>query len=142
MITKKRPVLLSLIALLEILAGVLIMLTGGLFVVISFGLLGDNFDTLWEETFADVFGAVFGILAGVVAFVGFLIFLLGYGLWRLNYAAWFVSTFLYGLGFINILLTYEIYLTFIQASLYSNLLTPLITIGIFLYFLTIRDRFS
>ena len=142
MTAKKRPLLLTLIVILQMLTGLLIMFTGGLFVVISFGLLGDNFDTLWEETFADTFGLVFGILAGAIIFVGFLIFILGYGLWKLNYAAWIVSTILYGLSVITILLSYESYLTILRAGLYSDLWIPLITIGLFIYFLTIRDRFS
>ncbi|MHA2108427.1 MAG: hypothetical protein ACW99R_12020, partial [Candidatus Hodarchaeales archaeon] len=109
MVTKKRPILLSLIALLEMLTGILVMLTGGFFILLSFGLLGGDFDTLLETTFADVFGVLFGVLSGAILFVGFLIFVLGYGLWSLNYAAWFVTIILYGLNFINIMLSYEFY---------------------------------
>ncbi|MHA1994195.1 MAG: hypothetical protein ACW97Z_06615 [Candidatus Hodarchaeales archaeon] len=142
MVTKKRPILLSLIALLEMLTGILVMLTGGFFILLSFGLLGGDFDTLLETTFADVFGVLFGVLSGAILFVGFLIFVLGYGLWSLNYAAWFVTIILYGLNFINIMLSYEFYINILQTGNYSYLLTPIVSIGLFLYFLTIRSNFT
>ncbi|MCK4849374.1 MAG: hypothetical protein KAT16_10125 [Candidatus Heimdallarchaeota archaeon] len=142
MYKKERPVILSIVAILEMLTGVLVLLMGGFFVIISFGLLGEDFSSAWESTFAAAFGAVFIVLAGAILFVGFLIFILGYGLWKLNLAAWFVSTILYGLSSISIVLSYETYLLQIQAGNFSNLLTPMITIGLFIYFLTIKDRFS
>ena len=142
MVSKKRPILLSLIALLEMLTGLLVMLMGGLLVVLSFGLLGEDFNTLWEEAFVDVFGVLFGVLAGAILFVGFLIFILGYGLWNLNYSAWIVTMILYSLNLLFTILNYEFYLAFIQTGSFGALWTPFITIVLFIYFLTIRDRFS
>ncbi len=142
MAKKNRPILLSLISLLEMLVGILIILTGGFFVILSLGLLGNEFDTLLEETFAGAFGIVLTALAGAFLFTGFLIFLLGHGLWKLNSVAWFISTILYGLAFLNILLNYESYLSIIKAGSYNELMTPIVTVFLLFYFLKIRDRFS
>jgi len=146
MYKKERPVILSIVAILEMLTGVLILLLGGILVILSFGLLGEDFASNWESAFAGAFGAVFGILAVGFLFVGFLIFILGYGLWKLNFAAWFISVILYGLSSISIVsdivLDYEVYLSVIQAGDFSILFTPMITIGLFIYFVIIKDRFK
>ncbi|MHA2109470.1 MAG: hypothetical protein ACW99R_17320, partial [Candidatus Hodarchaeales archaeon] len=70
------------------------------------------------------------------------IFVLGYGLWSLNYAAWFVTIILYGLNFINIMLSYEFYINILQTGNYSYLFIPIVSIGLFFYFLTIRSNFT
>ena len=138
---KERPVILSIVAILEMITGASVILMGGLFLIISLGLLGEDFSSVLESTFAASFSAVFGLLAVGIFFVGFLIFILGYGLWNLNVAAWFVSTILYGLSSISIALSYETLLIYIQTGNYSNLVTPVITVGLFIYFLTIKDKF-
>ena len=142
MYKKERPIVISIVAILQMLAGALVLLFGGLFIILSLGLLGEEVSSTWESAFVGAFGAVFIILAGAFLFVGFLIFILGYGLWKLNVAAWFVNVILYGLSSISIVLNYELYLLEIQAGNFSNLLTPIITIGLFVYFLTVKDRFN
>ena len=142
MYKKERPIILSIIAILEILAGILVLFLSGLFIIISLGLLGEDVASTWGGAVAGAFGAVFGILAAGFLFVGFVIFIIGYGLWKLNKAAWFVNVFLYGLSSITIVLSYESYLLAVQAGDFSTLLTPVITIGLFIYFLTIKDRFN
>jgi len=142
MYKKERPIILSIIAILEMLFGALVLLMGGLFIIISLGLLGENVASTWEIAIVGAFGAVFVILAGGFLFVGFVLFIIGYGLWKLNKAAWFVNVFLYGLSSINILLSYEIYLSAVPTGDFSTLLTPVITIGLFIYFLAIKDRFN
>ncbi|MHA1236725.1 MAG: hypothetical protein ACTSQ9_03570 [Candidatus Hodarchaeales archaeon] len=142
MYRKERPIIISIVAILQMLAGALVLLLGGLFIILTFGLLGEDISSTWESAFAGAFGAVFIILAGVLFFIGFLLFILGYGLWKLNLAAWFVSVILYGLSSLSIVLNYELYLLEIQAGNFSNLLTPIITIGLFVYFLTVKDRFN
>jgi hypothetical protein len=146
---KERPIILSIIAILEMLAGALVLLMGGLFLILSMGVLGEDFASAWETTFANTFGPIFSILAVGILFVGFLIFILGYGLWKLNYGAWIISVFLYGLSTISMLLRYDrnyqlgihAYLLAIQTGNFSVLLSPVITIGLFIYLITIKDRF-
>ena len=142
MYKKQRPIVITVVAILEMLVGALVLLLGGLFLIASLGLLGEDFTSVWEETIASTLGAVFGILAAGVLFVGFLVFIVGYGLWKLSSAAWWVSTIVYGLLSISISLNYNIYLSHIQASNFSDLLIPIITIGLFIYFLTVKDKFS
>ncbi len=124
------------------LAGIIILVLGAIFIVFSMGVLGEDFASVWEETFATTFGVVFGILAVGILFVGFLIFILGYGLWRLNIAAWFVNIILYGLSSLSIVMSFTVYLTEIQTGGLTVLIQPAITIGLFIYFLTIRDKFN
>lgn len=142
MYKKERPIILSIIAILEMLAGIAVLVLSGLFIILSLGLLGEDVASTWESAFAGAFGAVFGILAAGFLFVGFVLFLIGYGLWKLNYAAWFVNVFLYGLSSITIVLSYNDYLSALQAGDFSTLLSPVITIGLFIYFFTIKDRFN
>ena len=142
MYKKERPVILSIVAILEMISGVSVILMGGFFLVISFGLLGEDFTSVWESTFASSFGVVFGFLAFGILFAGFLIFILGYGLWKLNLAAWLVSVILYGLSSISIILSYEVLLLYIQTGYYTGLIMPSITVGLFIYFLTIKDKFN
>ncbi len=142
MYKKERPVILSIVAILELLAGALVLLLGGLFIILSLGLLGEDVSSTWASVFVGAFGAVFAILAVGFLFVGFLIFILGYGLWKLNKGAWFINLFFSGLSSIFIVLDYNTYLLEIQAGNFSNLLTPMIAIGLFIYFLTIKDRFN
>jgi hypothetical protein len=143
MYRKERPIIISIVSILQMLAGALVILLGGLFIILTFGLLGEDISSTWESAFAGAFGAVFIILAGAFLFVGFLIFILGYGLWKLNLAAWFVSVILYGLSSISIVFSFEtLYMPEIQAGNFSIMLTPIITIGLFVYFLTVKDRFN
>ena len=95
MYKKERPIILSIIAILEMLAGALTILLGAMFLIITMGILGEEFSATWEEFATSIAGAIFTVLAIGILFVGFLMFLLGYGLWKLNVAAWFVSTILY-----------------------------------------------
>ena len=142
MYKKERPIILSFVAIIEMLAGFLVLLMGGLFIIITLGLLGEDVASTWEIAFVGAFGAVFVILAAGFLFVGFVVFIIGYGLWKLNKAAWFVNVFLYGLSSITIVLSYESYLLAVQAGDFSTLLSPVITIGLFIYFLTIKDKFN
>ncbi|MHA1513853.1 MAG: hypothetical protein ACTSRJ_07340, partial [Candidatus Hodarchaeales archaeon] len=58
-------------------------------------------------------------------------------------AAWFISVILYGLSSLSIVFSFEtLYMPEIQAGNFSNLLTPIIIIGLFVYFLTVKDRFN
>ena len=142
MYKKERPIILTLVALLDMLVGIVVLVMGAIFIIFSMGVLGEEFATAWEETFAVTFGAVFGFLAAGILFAGFLIFILGYGLWKLNLAAWFVSIILYGLSSLTILLNGTVYLTEMQTGGLDVLIQPAITMGLFIYFLAIRDRFS
>ncbi|MHA1946561.1 MAG: hypothetical protein ACXAC6_02200 [Candidatus Hodarchaeales archaeon] len=142
MYKKERPILLSVIAILEMLAGIVVLVLGAMFIIFSMGVLGEDFASVWEETFATTFGAVFGILAVGILFVGFLIFMLGYGLWKLNLAAWFVNIILYGLSSLSIVMSFSTILTDMQTGGLSVLIQPAIIIVLFIYFLAIRDKFS
>ena len=142
MFEKERPLLLSIIAILNMLAGIIVLVLGAIFIVFSMGVLGEDFATAWEETFAVTFGAVFGILAAGIIIVGFLIFLLGYGLWKLNLAAWFVSFVLYGLSSLSIVMSFNSYLQQMQTGGLSVLLQPVIIICLFFYFVSIRNKFT
>jgi hypothetical protein len=122
--------------------GMIILLLGGLFAIISFGLLEENFDSLWIDLFVDALGVVLNILAAGFLFVGFLIFILGYGLWELNQVAWFVSTILYGTSSLGILLSFSNILTDMQTGDLTVAIPPAITIGLFIYLLRIRDKFN
>ena len=106
------------------------------------GLFGEEFATYWESFWAGALGSIVMIVAGVVLLIGFLIFLLGYGLWGLNKVAWIVSVILYGLSTLSLLLDYEVILASIQAGQVSPLISPLLTIGLFIYFLMVRDHFK
>jgi hypothetical protein len=142
MYKKERPIVISIIAILEMLGGALVILLGGLFLVLSLGILGEDFASVWEDTFAATFGAIFGVLAVGILFVGFLMFILGYGLWKLNLAAWFVSVILYGLSSISTVMSYQTILDSVQSNGLSELLYPMIPVGLFIYFLVVKDKFN
>ena len=139
---KNRPIIVSIIAIFHMIIGVFFIFAGGVMFLAVIGLFGEEFATYWESFWAGALGSILIIVAGVVLLIGFLIFLLGYGLWGLKLVAWFVSVILYGLATLSLLLDYQTLLAAFQAGQVSSLISPLVTIGLFIYFLTVKDHFN
>ena len=139
---KNRPIIVSIIALLDMIGGLSIMLLGGLTFLVFFGVFGAEFTNELESVMGSILGTVLGVVAGVVFIVGLIVFLIGRGLWNLNYLAWLISTALYGLSTLSIIIDYENLLASYQIFGISAIISPLITIGLFIYFIKVRSHFS
>ena len=139
---RNRPIIVSIIAILQMILGVFLMFAGGVMFLAVIGLFGEEFATYWESFWAGAIGYIVIILAGAVLLIGFLIFILGYGLWGLKLVAWVVCTILYGLATLSALLDYQALLAAFQAGQVSTFISPLVSIGLFIYFLTVRNHFN
>jgi hypothetical protein len=138
---KDRPILVSLIAFLWMIVGILIILFGLLSTVAGLGFFGEEVDDYLQGLLGSLGALVF--LVGIsIILVGIVIFALGYGLWNLSFLAWFVTVILYGVATLGYILNYEQLLQALQTGAFSFLLTPIITIILFFYFFSIKDRFS
>ena len=139
---KKRPLGVSIIAILQAIPAILIMLVGALMVFIGIGIGAEAFEDALEELAGQVFQGIF-IFGGVMIIVlGFLLFLLAKGLWDLNKLAWWIEVILFGLSTISYLVGYETLLNAIEAGYTNPVINAVITIGVFIYLILVRDAFS
>ncbi|MFX0172694.1 MAG: hypothetical protein ACFE9L_12325 [Candidatus Hodarchaeota archaeon] len=138
---KDRPFLVSLIALLWMFVGILVILMGLISAVAGLGFFGEEVDDYFQELVGSL-GTLVLIVGVSIILAGLVIFALGYGLWNLNILAWLIMVILFGLATLGYVLNYEQLLQAIQVGLFSYLLTPIITIVLFIYFISVRSKFS
>lgn len=133
---KDRPLGVAIIAILIMISGVLWMLTGIIFLGGVAGI---------AEQIIDILGPQAAGLAGIIGFIflilGIVVFLLGYGLWKLNIIAYILVLVSLGLNVLGLLLSFDYLLALLLNGYISALLNPLITILLFIYFVKVRDHF-
>jgi hypothetical protein len=126
---KKRPILVSLIALIEMSVSILVILIGIIFIFLMRSYYHYN-------TF---------IGGGMAITSGIMIFALGYGLWNLNRVAWLITVILHGLFILVYLLNFQIILIALQTGswlrLLERLLPLIVIIMLFFYFIRVREKF-
>ncbi|MFX1285716.1 MAG: hypothetical protein ACFFB5_18895 [Promethearchaeota archaeon] len=132
----ERPVGIAIIAILIMISGVLWILTG---IMILGGVAGLAAEI--ENILGPGAAGLFGTLGFIFLFLGFLIFLEGLGLWKLNIIAYIIALISLGLNVLGILLNYKYLLALIINDLLIALINPILTILIFIYFIKVRDHF-
>ena len=138
MSVKDRPIIVSIYAILQMLAGLLIILSGLFFLIIGTAIFTDLINDIPELAPLATFLAV---IWAAIFVIGLIIFLIGYGLWKLNVIAWLITIIVLGLNALSILLAYETVLFLIEQGMYSFLLPAIIQILLFVYFIKISDKF-
>lgn len=133
---KDRPIGITIIS-------ILIMISGALWILAGVMILADvaGFAEQIEDILGSGAAAVVGALGIIMLFIGFLIFLEGLGLWKLNIIAYIIALISLGLNVLGILLNYKYFLTLIINDLIVALINPIITILIFIYFIKVRNHF-
>ncbi|MFW9778315.1 MAG: hypothetical protein ACFFE8_05625 [Candidatus Heimdallarchaeota archaeon] len=143
MAKKDRPLVVSIISVLQMLIGVLAIFVGVLYTILIFTVgqaILDNLPPVWQPFFA-VIGAVIQFVGIVFIIVGLLFFLLGRGLWNMKQWAWAVDLVLYLLNGITYLLDINFLLTAAQVGAWGFLFGPIVTLLLIIYFIMIRDKF-
>ncbi|MFW9856382.1 MAG: hypothetical protein ACFFFG_15120 [Candidatus Thorarchaeota archaeon] len=143
MAKKDRPLLVSIISVLQMLFGALAILAGVLYTILIFTVgqaILDNLPPAWEPFFT-VIGAIIQFVGIVFIIVGLLIFLIGRGLWMMKQWAWAVDLVLYVLNGISYLLDINFLLTAAQVGAWDFLVGPIVTFLLIIYFIMIRDKF-
>jgi hypothetical protein len=123
---KSRPLLVSLIASIGISVSVPVILIGIIFIFLMRSYYGE-INTL--------------IGGGMVITFGIMIFALGYGLWNLNQVAWVITVILHGLFTIGYLLNFQAILIALQTGSWPLLLPPIVISILFVYFISVREKF-
>lgn len=133
---KDRPIGITIIS-------ILIMISGALWILAGVMILADvaGFAEQIEDILGSGAAAIVGALGIIMLFIGFLIFLEGLGLWKLNIIAYIIALISLGLNVLGILLNYKYFLTLIINDLIVALINPIITILIFIYFIKVRNHF-
>lgn len=133
---KDRPIGITIIS-------ILIMISGALWILAGVMILADvaGFTEQIEDILGSGAAAIVGALGIIMLFIGFLIFLEGLGLWKLNIIAYIIALISLGLNVLGILLNYKYFLTLIINDLIVALINPIITILIFIYFIKVRNHF-
>lgn len=135
--SKNRPLGVSIIAILQIFAALIVMAAGAL-LIIGMGEILGNPESASEELFAFAFAPAVVIAGIIVVFIGFLFFLLGKGLWDLNKASWFIEEILYGLSALPLLISFDELANGSQQAL----TTSIVALIIFIYLFLVRDAFN
>jgi len=123
----------GIIALIWMFVGILVIILG-IPLVGGFGIFNEVVPQELEGL-DTVFGVVF-IIGGLIVFA------LGFGLWKLNFLAWLITVFLYGISTLGYLLNYQVLLLALQTGSLQLLLPPVVTIILFFYFISVRDKFT
>ncbi|MHA1974263.1 MAG: hypothetical protein ACTSW1_14785 [Candidatus Hodarchaeales archaeon] len=139
---KSRPVGISLLSLLYMIVGVLIVIFGALFAFLGQAVNAQDLEQELGQAFGQMLGGIIGFLGIIFIVFGILIFSLGWGLWKLSYVAWIIAVILHGLSTLSIILNFQMYLDALAAGATSMLLSPIITIVIFVYLIMVREVFK
>lgn len=133
-----RPIIVTLYAALQMFAGLMVMLAG-LFILLIGGSIATQLVIDYPELAG--LGAVVALIWASIFILGLIIFLIGYGLWKLNFLAWLITVILLGLTTLSNILGYEILLSYIETGNYNYLFTPIIQFLLLVYFIKISGRF-
>ena len=131
MVKKSRGIIVSIYAIFQMLVGLLFILSGLFLLVIGGVIIADIVNNTPELAPLATF---ITLIWAVILIAGLIVFLIGYGLWKLNFIAWLITTILLGLSTLSYLLNYE---TLLQGSI----LTPIIQFLLLIYFVKVSDKF-
>ncbi|MFX0053042.1 MAG: hypothetical protein ACFE8U_17345 [Candidatus Hermodarchaeota archaeon] len=123
---KSRPILVSLISLIGMSVSILVIFIGIFFIIFMRNYYGE------VNTF---------IGGGIVIMSGVILFALEYGLWNLDRLAWLITVILHGLFTLGYLFNFQGILLALQTGTWSLLLPPIVIIGLFFYFISVREEF-
>jgi lysylphosphatidylglycerol synthetase-like protein (DUF2156 family) len=92
---KQRPLGIAILAVLEIIGGILALIIG-----IAFVAAGSMFESMMSEVmpFYGLFTGIFAIIGAIVIVVAIIALLLGYGLWKGSGWAWILQLIFSALG--------------------------------------------
>jgi len=135
---KDRPIIVSIYAALQMLFGLLILLSGLFILVIGTAIFTDFVNNVPELA---PLATILAVIWAAFIITGLIVFLIGYGLWKMNVVAWLITIILLGLNTVSILLAYETILFLIEQGAYSFLVPAIIQILLFVYFIKISDKF-
>lgn len=135
MAKKSRPIGVTLLAILYGFAGAMIILMGLFVLVVTQGITVSDFVDPADQVVYEFVESMLGILGIVIIVTGLLVFLWGYGLWKLNFFTWIITVLFSGLTTIGITLN------ILSTGIINLANTPILTIIIFVYFIMVRDAF-
>lgn len=120
------------------LVGLLILLSGLFILVIGTAIFTDIVNNVPELA---PLATILAVIWAAFIVIGLIVFLIGYGLWKMNVVAWLITIIVLGLNTVSILLAYETILFLIEQGAYSFLVPAIIQILLFVYFIKISDKF-
>lgn len=120
------------------LIGLFILLSGLFILVIGTAIFTDIVNNVPELA---PLATILAVIWAAFIITGLIVFLIGYGLWKMNIVAWLITIILLGLNTVSILLAYETILFLIEQGAYSFLVPAIIQILLFVYFIKISDKF-
>jgi hypothetical protein len=130
-----RPIGVTLISILQVIVGILVILSGIIWIFISIGFIAED-----SIPGGNVFGTAAGVVGVAILITGLIIYLLGKGLWNLSRIVWLLEEILYGLSTIGFLLT-SVDLSSSGEVLLIDVSPSIISVIIFVYLFLVRDAF-